>query len=48
MIPALLLAMMADLVFDSVGRMRQAYEAEIDRYLRERGIARPRPAKPIR
>ncbi len=48
MIATMLMAMIADIVFDSVGKTKRAYEAEIDRYFRERGLLmRPQP-KPAR
>ncbi len=48
MFATMLMAVIADVVFDSAGKMKRAYEAEIDRYFREHGLVmRPQP-KPAR
>ncbi len=39
----LLMGFLADLIFGSASARSRAYEAEVDRYLAERGYSRPRP-----
>jgi hypothetical protein len=45
MIVALLMGLVADLVFDSAASMQRSFDAEIDRYLQGRGL-RSTPPKP--
>ena len=45
MIVSLLMGLVADLVFDRTASMRRSFDAEIDRYYRDRGLhsTPPRP-----
>jgi hypothetical protein len=45
MIVTLLMGIVADLVFESTAAMRRSFDADIDRYLNERGF-RSTPPKP--
>ncbi len=48
MIPAMLMAVIADLVFDSIAKANRVYEAEIEQYFRERRFVTRTQPKPAR
>ena len=48
LIVPLLMRIVADLVFDSAAALRRAFDADMSRYLEDRGFRTPPPSVPAR